>query len=71
IAGLPDKLCELLNSQESNGKYEQLRDDIFLLWSAQGGNEGNNQTAKGWTDFRVKYWSNGRKMPNPQHKSFL
>ena len=48
ISGLPDKLCELLNSQESNGKYEQLRDDIFLLLSAQSwANEG------GWTDFRV------------------
>ena len=54
IAGLPSKLCELLNSQESNGKYEQLRDDIFLLWSAGGWSEENNQTAKDWTDFRVK-----------------
>lgn len=62
IAGLPGKLCELLNSQESNGKYEQLRDDIFLLWSAQGWTEKNNQAAKGWTDFRVKYQSNGTKM---------
>lgn len=39
IAGLPDKLCELLNSQESNGKYEQLRADIYLLWSARGWTE--------------------------------
>ncbi len=62
IAGLPSKLCELLNSQESNGKYEQLRDDIFLLWSAGGWSEENNQTAKDWTDFRVKYQSNGTKM---------
>ena len=62
IAGIPSKLCELLNSQESNGKYEQLRDDIFLLWSAGGWSEENNQTAKGWTDFRVKYQSNGTKM---------
>ncbi len=50
VAGLPDKLCELLNSQESNGKYEQLRDDIYLLWSAQGWTEESS-----WTDFRVKY----------------
>ncbi len=62
IAGLPSKLCELLNSQESNGKYEQLRDDIFLLWSAGGWSEENNQTAKGWTDFRVKYQANDTKM---------
>ncbi len=62
IAGLPSKLCDLLNSQESNGKYEQLRDDIFLLWSAGGWSGENNQTAKGWADFRVKYQSNGTKM---------
>lgn len=54
IAGLPVKLCELLNSQESNGKYEQLRDDIYLLWSAQ-----NGTGTGGWTDFRVKYQSDG------------
>ena len=59
IAGLPDKLCQLLNSQESNGKYEQLRDDIYLLWSAQGWTENSTQTAKDWTDFRVKYQSDG------------
>lgn len=62
IAGLPDKLCELLNSQESNGKYEQLRDDIYLLWSAQGWAENNAQTAKDWTGFRVKYQSDGTEM---------
>ena len=62
IAGLPGKLCELLNSQESNGKYEQLRDDIFLLWSAQGRTENNSQTAKNWTEFRVKFQSDGNKL---------
>lgn len=62
IAGLPDKLCELLNSQESNGKYEQLRDDIYLLWSAQGWAENSAQTAKDWTGFRVKYQSDGMGM---------
>lgn len=31
ISGLPEKMCGLLNSQESNGKYEQLRDDILML----------------------------------------
>lgn len=59
IAGLPDKLCELLNSQESNGKYEQLRDDIYLLWSARGWTENSTQTTKDWADFRVKYQSDG------------
>lgn len=57
ISGLPDKLCELLNSQESNGKYEQLRDDIYLLWSAQGWTKESV-----WTDFRVKYRSDGTAM---------
>lgn len=32
ISGLPEKMCRLLNSQESNGRYEQLRDDILMLW---------------------------------------
>ena len=31
ISGLPSKMCELLNSQEANGRYEQLRDEIFQL----------------------------------------
>ena len=57
IAGLPGKLCELLNSQESTGKYEQLRDDIYLLWSAQSRAEKSS-----WGDFRVKYHSDGTEM---------
>lgn len=32
ISGLPEKMCQLLNSQESNGRYEQLRDDILMLY---------------------------------------
>ena len=32
ISGLPKKMCQLLNSQESNGRYEQLRDDILMLY---------------------------------------
>ena len=32
ISGLPEKMCQLLNSQESNGRYEQLRDDIPMLY---------------------------------------
>ncbi len=31
ISGLPKGMCQLLNSQESNGRYEQLRDDILML----------------------------------------
>ena len=32
ISGLPKEMCRLLNSQESNGRYEQLGDDIRMLW---------------------------------------
>ena len=31
ISGLPSKMCDQLNSQEANGRYEQLRDEIFYL----------------------------------------
>ncbi len=31
ISGLPENMCKLLNSQESNGRYEELRDHIFRL----------------------------------------
>lgn len=31
IGGLPDKMCQLLNSQEANARYEELRDDIYML----------------------------------------
>lgn len=29
ISGLPSKMCELLNSQEGNARYEELRDEIY------------------------------------------
>ena len=32
ISGLSKKMCQLLNSQESNGRYEQLKDDILTLY---------------------------------------
>ena len=32
ISGLPKKMCQLLNSQESNGRYEQLKDGILMLY---------------------------------------
>lgn len=31
ISGLPSKMCDLLNSQEANARYEQLRDEILRL----------------------------------------
>lgn len=31
IGGLPDKMCQLFNSQEANARYEELRDDIYML----------------------------------------
>ncbi|MCH5272514.1 MAG: hypothetical protein J1E35_02460 [Lachnospiraceae bacterium] len=57
ISGLPDRLCELLNSQESNGKYEQLRDEIFILWDAK-----QRSGKDDWYDFRVKYRTDGTTM---------
>lgn len=59
ISGLPDKLCELLNSKESNGKYEQLREDMFFLWSWSTQNWAKESS---WTDFRGKYRSDGTEM---------
>lgn len=50
ISGLPAKMCQLLNSQECNGKYEQLRDIIYSL------NDYRNWNGmSGITDFKVKY----------------
>lgn len=31
IGGLPDKMCQSLNSQEANARYEELRDSIYML----------------------------------------
>ena len=31
ISGLPSKMCELLNSQECNARYEELRDNIYTI----------------------------------------
>ncbi|MGL5259147.1 MAG: hypothetical protein ACRC7V_03470 [Lachnospiraceae bacterium] len=31
ISGLPKKMCEIINSQNCNAKYEELRDDIYML----------------------------------------
>ena len=59
ISGLPDKLCELLNSQESNGKYEQLRDDMFFLWSWSSQSWAEESSCR---EFQVKYRSDGTEM---------
>lgn len=31
ITGLPKKMCEVINSQEANAKYEEIRDNIYML----------------------------------------
>lgn len=50
ISGLPVKMCQLLNSKECNGKYEQLQDIIYSL------NDYRNQNGmSGISDFKVKY----------------
>lgn len=50
ISGLPKKMCQLLNSQESNGRYEQLKDDILTLYDyAQA------HGIEGLSDYKVSY----------------
>ena len=50
ISGLPKKMCQLLNSQESNGRYEQLKDDIRMLYDyAQA------HGMEGLSDYKVSY----------------
>lgn len=50
ISGLPKKMCQLLNSQESNGRYEQLKDDILTLYDyAQA------HGMEGLSDYKVSY----------------
>ena len=50
ISGLPKKMCQLLNSQESNGRYEQLKDDILMLYDyAQA------HGMEGLSDYKVSY----------------
>lgn len=57
ISGLPAKMCGLLNSQECNGRYEQLRDQIYLL------NDYKNQFGIfDIPDFKVKYQIHGSDM---------
>lgn len=50
ISGLPQKMCQLLNSQESNGRYEQLRDDILMLYG-YGRVHGMDELS----DYKVRY----------------
>ena len=50
ISGLPKKMCQLLNSQESNGRYGQLRDDILTLHDY-----GQMYGMDGLSDYKVRY----------------
>ena len=54
IRGLSEKMCQLLNSQESNGRYEQLRDDIFMLYDYE-----KIYGMQGLSDYKVKYEVSG------------
>lgn len=31
ITGLSEKMCKIMNSQEANAKYEEIRDNIYML----------------------------------------
>lgn len=50
ISGLPGKMCQLLNLQESNGRYEQLRDDILTLCDY-----GKLHGMEGLSGYKVRY----------------
>lgn len=50
IAGLPDEMCQQINSQEANARYEELRDDIHMLKDYE-----NKYGLEGILDFNVKY----------------
>ena len=50
ISGLPFKMCELLNSQECNARYEELRDNIYTITDCK--TKGIMQDILGFT---VKY----------------
>lgn len=50
IAGLPDKMCQQINSQEANARYEELRDDIYMLKDYE-----NKYGLQEIWDFNVKY----------------
>lgn len=50
ISGLPSKMCELLNSQECNARYEELQDKIYMITDCKA--KGRMQ---GILDFTVKY----------------
>ena len=50
IAGLPDKMCQQINSQEANARYEELRDDIYMLKDYE-----NKYGLQEIRDFNVKY----------------
>lgn len=54
ISGLPQKMCQLLNSQESNGRYEQLRDDILMLYDY-----GRVYGMDEFSDYKVRYEAAG------------
>lgn len=50
IGGLPDKMCQQINSQGANAKYEELRDDIYMLLDYQ-----NKFEMEDILNFNVKY----------------
>lgn len=50
IGGLPDKMCQLLNSQEANARYEELRDEIYMLRDYE-----NKYGVENIMNFSIKY----------------
>lgn len=54
ITGLPDKMCGLINSQDTNARYEELRDDIYMLMDYK-----YRHGLEGIRSFHVKYQVSG------------
>lgn len=52
ISGLPEGMCKLLNWQESNARYEELRDNIFLLMDVKR----NPQELQRITEWKAQFY---------------
>lgn len=50
IGGLPNKMCKSLNSQEANARYEEIRDNIYMLKDYE-----NTYGLKNIINFSLKY----------------
>lgn len=54
VSGLPEEICQLINSKSANARYEEIRDDIYML-----ANHKNEHRMKDIVDFCAKYQVSG------------